>query len=61
MTASIPPWAAETAHLERIRRAEAQSWLRARLRWEHRLAELEQRTVECEAEAPARADTTGAA
>ena len=63
MTASIPPWAAETARLERIRQVEARQWLRRRLGWEHRLAQLEERALPC-APAPApdaAAETTDAA
>jgi hypothetical protein len=61
MSASIPPWASETARLERIRQAEAQSWLRARLGWEHRLRELEDRALPCARPERAPAETTDAA
>ena len=63
MTASIPPWASETARLERIRQTEARSWLRERLGWEHRLAELEHEAPPCPApaSAPERAESTDAA
>lgn len=61
MTASVPPWLPEIARLEQIRRTEAESWLRERLGWEHRLAALEGKAPPCPVPAPAPAASIDAA